>query len=172
MGTTVEALERLYRERGGALHALAASVTRDDDAARDVVQEAFARAIRARGTFRGESSLWAWVSRIAIRVALERRARPSVVHASEGALDGIVDTIDVALPYPLRDPELAAAVRRLSPKKRLIVFLRYFADLSYEDIASVCGVAPGTVSAVLTQARQALAVDLGLEKETLRAQRH
>jgi DNA-directed RNA polymerase specialized sigma24 family protein len=43
------------------------------------------------------------------------------------------------------------------------VFLRYFADLSYAEIADVCGVAEGTVSASLAQARALLAAELTKE---------
>jgi RNA polymerase sigma factor (sigma-70 family) len=54
---------------------------------------------------------------------------------------------------PERDPELAAALRELPPRRRLIVFLRYFADLSYSEIAAVCEISEGTVAASLAQAR-------------------
>ncbi len=62
---------------------------------------------------------------------------------------------------PERDPELAAAIRALAPRRRLIVFLRYFADLSYEQIAEACGVSEGTVAATLAQAHEALAERIG-----------
>jgi RNA polymerase sigma-70 factor, ECF subfamily len=42
------------------------------------------------------------------------------------------------------------------PRRRLVVFLRYFADLSYAEIAEVLGVSEGTVAASLAQARAAL----------------
>ena len=61
---------------------------------------------------------------------------------------------------PERDPELATALRRLPPRKRLVVFLRYFADLSYAEIAEVCGISEGTVSATLSQARETLFEEL------------
>jgi DNA-directed RNA polymerase specialized sigma24 family protein len=41
------------------------------------------------------------------------------------------------------DPTLAAAVRQLPPQRRLAVFMRYFADLSYAEIAEVLGIAEG-----------------------------
>jgi RNA polymerase sigma factor (sigma-70 family) len=54
------------------------------------------------------------------------------------------------------DPELAAALRALSPRRKLVVFLRYFADLSYAEIAEACGMSEGTVAATLAQARAEL----------------
>ncbi len=56
-----------------------------------------------------------------------------------------------------RDPKLVAAVESLPPRQRQVVFLRYFADLANAQVAEVLGISPGTVSALLHQARTALA---------------
>jgi RNA polymerase sigma-70 factor (ECF subfamily) len=61
------------------------------------------------------------------------------------------------------DPELAEAIRRLPPRRRLIVFLRYFGDLSYEQIAELMEISVGTVGAALTQAHEELRRELELE---------
>jgi RNA polymerase sigma-70 factor (ECF subfamily) len=47
-------------------------------------------------------------------------------------------------------------VLALSPRRRTVVFLRYFADLPLREIAEVLGIAEGTVSATLAQARDEL----------------
>jgi RNA polymerase sigma factor (sigma-70 family) len=73
-------------------------------------------------------------------------------------------TFEAALVEPERDPALADALRALPPKRRLIVFLHYFADLSYKQIAHACGVQEGTVGATLAQARAAL--EEQLQEET------
>jgi RNA polymerase sigma-70 factor (ECF subfamily) len=149
-----EELERLYRERFGAYRNALAPVVGSYEEARDVVQEAFARALRARRDFRGTGSLQAWVWRIALRTAFEQRR-------SGGA--ATLERLDPQLVEPERDPELSAALRQLPPRKRLVVFLRYFADLSYAEIAEACGISEGTVSATLTQARAALMEQLEAE---------
>jgi RNA polymerase sigma-70 factor (ECF subfamily) len=144
-------LERLYRERYVAFRNGLATIAGSHDDARDLVQEAFARALRSRRDYRGEGSLQAWVWRIALRTALERRN-----HARPARLE----LLDPQLVEPERDPELAAAVRRLPPRKRLVVFLRYFADLSYAEIAEIGGISEGTVSATLSQAKETLFEEL------------
>jgi RNA polymerase sigma factor (sigma-70 family) len=58
------------------------------------------------------------------------------------------------------DPQLAAAVRDLPPQRRIAIFLRYFADLSYAQIGEVLGIAEGTVAATLSQAHDQLAAEL------------
>src|SRR5215210_3346711 len=140
MDERARAIERLYRERYVAFRNGLATVTGSYESARDVVQEAFAKALAKRATLRKDESLEAWVWRIALRTATEQRGR---AHAP---LNG---SLDPQLPDPERDPELAHALRSLPPRRRLVVFLRYFADLSYADIAAVCEISEGTVAATL-----------------------
>jgi RNA polymerase sigma factor (sigma-70 family) len=99
-----EALEQLYREHYVSFRNGLAPVVGSYEEARDVVQEAFARALRSRGEFRGEGSLLAWVWRIALRVALEMRRRGH---------ERASDVLDPQLVESQRDPDLAAALRRL-----------------------------------------------------------
>jgi RNA polymerase sigma-70 factor (ECF subfamily) len=73
------------------------------------------------------------------------------------------EALDPRLVEPKRDPSLAAALARLPPRRRLILFLRYYADLSYAEIAAACDVSEGTVAATLAQAREALAAVLETE---------
>jgi RNA polymerase sigma-70 factor, ECF subfamily len=149
MPATVEAIEELYRSRYSSYRAGVAALT-GSDAARDVVQEAFAQALRDRAEFRGEGSLAAWVWRIAFRTALRTRAKGG----RELTLDELVETAPV--PRAERDPELAEAVRALAPRRRLVVYLRYFADLPYAEIASLLDISEGTVAATLSQAHAEL----------------
>jgi RNA polymerase sigma factor (sigma-70 family) len=151
LNVMMDELERLYRERYFGFRSALATVTGSYDTARDAVQEGFARALANRHQFEG-GSLAAWVWKIAYHAALEG------LNARE-----VPREIDPQLVGRDRDPELAAALRQLPPRRRLIVFLRYFADLSYAEIAEVCEVSPGTVAATLAQAKEALAAALDAE---------
>lgn len=153
MGASYADLEDVFRRRCTAFARALAAVTGTPEAGADAVQEGFARALARRDQFRSEGSLEAWVWRIAIRAALEVRARETHVPA--------FDALDPSLPEPARDPELAEALRSLPPRRRLVVFLHYLADLSYAEIAQICGISEGTVGATLTQARDKLAKELG-----------
>lgn len=148
------AIEDLYRERYTRFRNGVAPVAGSYEAARDAVQEGFARALRSRHQYSSCGSLEGWVWRIVLRTALEQR-RPG----EEVSLDAIEPTFL----EPEHDFALAAAVRALPPRRRLVVFLRYFADLPYETIAEVLGIEPGTVAATLAQARDELAETLNNE---------
>lgn len=155
MDARAQAIELLYRERFAGFCDALATVTGSHDSARDAVQEAFARALRQRRRLRREESLAPWVWTIAMRVALDSRPRRR---------EADHELADAALPEPERDPELAAAIRSLPPRRRQIVFLRYFADFSYAEIAEACRVSEGTVAATLAQAHAALRTALTPEQ--------
>src|SRR4051812_24147300 len=80
---------------------------------------------RARRLFRGGGSLEAWVYRIVLRTAREQGRKPRPVALAE----------DLRAPDQPSHLAVLDAVRRLSPRRRLVVFLRFFADLSYAEIA-------------------------------------
>jgi RNA polymerase sigma factor (sigma-70 family) len=154
---TAVGIERLYRERYTRFLNGVAPVAGGYEAARDAVQEGFARALRMSSQYSGRGSLEGWVWRIVLRTALEP-LRPGA--------EVPLDAADPTFIEPERDLALAAAVRALPPRRRLIVFLRYFADLPYQTIAEVLEIDAGTVAATLAQARHALAVSF--EEEGVR----
>jgi RNA polymerase sigma factor (sigma-70 family) len=148
MGARLDEIEGLYREKYMRYRNALATITGSYDSARDAVQHAFAQAVAERARFRGDGSLDAWVWKIALRRAVGLRCE-----FAEVELNG---SFHPALVEPERDPALAAALRALPPRRRLAVFLRYFADLSYAEIADILGVSVGTVAASLAQAHDAL----------------
>jgi RNA polymerase sigma-70 factor (ECF subfamily) len=148
-GADISELERLYRERYEDLLRIARSITRDDASARDAVQEAFARALRSRHTFRGDSALDGWVWGIVVNTA--RSVRPAMHLAFVAAEPTVAAADDVAPGAAFRQ-----WVGDLPERQRLVVFLRYWADLDYRAIAEAIGVEVGTVSATLNQAHAAL----------------
>ena len=106
--------------------------------------------LRDRRKLRRAESLAPWVWQIAYRLALRERLR-----ANLSELPDDLSIVDAA-----RDPAIAAAIRTLPAQRRLVLFLRYFADFSYEEIAEALDISEGTVAATLTQARTALLEEL------------
>jgi hypothetical protein len=103
-GATLDELEALYRRLFDVFVRVAANVTADPERARDAVQEAFATAVRKRGSFRREGPLEAWVWRIVLNAARSdaRRGIPTVGYDEATASNG----------RPERDAELRVALAR------------------------------------------------------------
>ena len=139
----VEELEALYRERLAEFTRAAVAIAGDEEAGRDAVQEAFAKALRKRRRFRGEGTLEAWVWRIVVNAARDagRRKRRKLAAAS---------------PVDMRADELGLPLELLTERQREVLFLHYYADLDYGTIADALGVSSGTVGATLSAARQTL----------------
>ena len=146
MDRRLHELESLYRARHAHFVRVARAITGDSERAHEAVQDAFADAIRSRRTFRGDAPLEAWVWRAVINAARKATRRPLV---EVGAA-----TDELAPPPVLR--ELAPAVAALPERQRLVVFLRYYADLDYRAIADALDVEVGTVSATLAAAHRAV----------------
>jgi len=157
MGESERTLERLYRERYVGFRNALAPIVGSRDAARDVVQEAFAQALRDARQLRRQESAAAWVWKIALRIAIRERSRIGEEELPEG----------LTILHAERDPFLAEALRALPPRRRLVVFLRYYASFTYPEIAEALGVAEGTVAATLAQAHAALLEQIVEEEEAL-----
>lgn len=150
-GADIAAIALLYEQRFRAFVAGAYAVVGEPEAARDVVQEAFARALRERSRFRGDAPLEAWLWRIVVNVARDTARRSRFAELSADELAEIAP-----LGAAPRAADLREALRRLPDRQRLAVFLHYYADLPYEEVARLLEVAPGTVAASLNAARRTL----------------
>lgn len=113
-------------------------VTHDD--AQDATQEAFIRVFRSFSQFRGDSPLAAWIYRIATNEALrllEQRKREQLsldeneVEANRLMADNYVDYSD------LETVKLQRAILSLPTKQQLAFNLRYYDELSYDEIAQI-----------------------------------
>jgi RNA polymerase sigma factor (sigma-70 family) len=151
-GASVEALESVYRADLPRFVRAASAVVGDQAAGSDAVQEAFVQAVRKRASFKGEAPLEAWVWRMVINEALLLRRR----RQRELELDREHTTTRSTNHLPGHDAAVRAWVASLPERQRLVVFLRYFADLDYRSIASALEIEVGTVSATLANAHAAL----------------
>jgi RNA polymerase sigma-70 factor (sigma-E family) len=138
------------------------AVTGDRQLAEDAVQVAFAQAYAAWARVAGAEDPTAYVRRIAINAALGHRRRASF--RRETSVDRPPDrpAVDPGMDALERD-EVWRAVRALPPRQRAVVVLRYYEDLSEQQIADALGCRPGTVksqaSAALATLRARLSVD-------------
>jgi len=154
-----------------ALHNLARYLTGDASDADDLVQETYARALRAAAQFTPGSNLKAWLFRILRNTFLSdlRRRRASPVL---GGLDTVIPSAqDAGATAWLRDDveldrlrrvvagEIEAALRQLSEDARTVILLD-LEGFTEVEVADVMGCAVGTVKSRLARARAALRVQL------------
>jgi RNA polymerase sigma factor (sigma-70 family) len=148
-GLSIDGLEAVYRRGYRRFLRLALAVTGDRETAREVVQDAFAAALRSRFDFRGDGSPEAWVWRIVVNHAR------SAVRGGDRVLDEPNEL--AAANREVSDwAELRVAVAALPERQRLVVFLRHYADLDYQGIAETLQIERGTVAATLHAAHKAL----------------
>ncbi len=129
--------------------------------AEDVAQEAFVRAHRALGAFRGDAKLSTWLYAITSRLCLNRLASGERRMARQGehALLRLSDAgprPDAALERRELETALGRAIAELPEDRRIVVVLRDLEGLSYEEIAQVLELELGTVRSRLHRARAEL----------------
>jgi RNA polymerase sigma-70 factor (ECF subfamily) len=159
-GITVAEIEAVYRADLARFVRTATAIVGDADLGAEVVQDAFAQAMRSQSSFRGRSTLDSWLWRIVVNAALNARRQRRLdrdLSPTESATDPGDELAELA-------DAVRAVLRRLPEQQRLVLFLRYYADLDYETIAATLELAPGTVGATLTAARGRLR---GLIQEVL-----
>ena len=144
--------DRYWEVAWRASYAVTADRELADDAAQDAVQRAFASLDR----FDETRPFGPWLKRIAANRAIDllRRARRLAPLADDAfAYTWDVDEIG-------ESGVIAGAVGALDPQKRIVVVLRYWLDLSVEEIAGELGVPVGTVASRLSRALSQLRVVL------------
>jgi RNA polymerase sigma-70 factor, ECF subfamily len=181
MGSEAELLERCRRGQADAwdelfdLHYAAAGrfifqlgsdFTRED--AEEICQEVFLSVIRNLNSFHGDSQFQTWLFRIAANQARDFRERRNAVKRGSGRAplslqaedpeSGLTLDPPADLPGPdelIMTAEKMALVREaldtLSEPCREIIELRYFADLSYEELSRTLKLNPKTVSSRLSK---------------------
>ena len=161
-----EAFDELVRATYAETFTLALRLTGNEEDARDVVQEAYIRAFRGIGRFRGDAQFSTWMYRITANCAntlLAKRTKHR--HAVLDEADPIADD------RPAVDPQLQAdatalrgrltdALEDLPPKLRQVVVLRDIYDLPHEAIAAELGISETAAKVRLHRARKKLREDL------------
>ena len=155
-----DAFRRIVEREGPSVVSACTRILGDRAEAEDVAQEAFVIAYRSLGSWRAEGTFGAWLSRIAVRLAVRRAAqRKQVVWLDPLAADadlpgqdryrstGRGDAVDPAhtVLRSERDARLRTAVAALDEPYREVVALRFFAERSLAEIAELTDRPLGTV---------------------------
>jgi len=159
-------LVRLYQER---IYATVYHMTANHEDANDLAQEAFIKGFQALKSFKGGSSFYTWLYRIAVNKTinfLKQRKNRTQMSLNDLDFNAEHDPDLVALIYdktPRRDANLSElqeklneAMQKLSEPHRLVVTLHDVQGMSHEEIAQIMGCNIGTVRSRLFYARQQL----------------
>jgi RNA polymerase sigma-70 factor (ECF subfamily) len=149
--------------------AIAMGLVRDENDARELVQDAFLRVYKGLGSFQGGSSFFTWLYRIVTNLAIDLMRKPGrrdlelqESQVTEEKSDfPLVARIDGADPIDvIRRREIAgriqAALDALPPYHRGVILMREVEGMSYEEMAQAMGVSKGTIMSRLFHARQKL----------------
>ena len=163
----LRAFDLLVLKYQGRIAALVSRYVSDASEVEDVTQEAFIKAYRALGKFRGDSAFYTWLYRIAANAAknhlVAKGRRPgadATIEDAEGFDEGGL-LLESASPEALAmGGELAevveSALNALPDELTAALMLREFDGLSYDDIADVLGCPVGTVRSRIFRAREAI----------------
>lgn len=153
-----------YQQR--LVHSLEHSYGSREDAL-DIAQQAFVLAWRKLSTFRGDSSFYSWLYRIARNAAATRRRKKRVQSGSleqladTGGFHPVDDNDSTAPGHRLEQSEDVAAVRtalqQLAEDFRAPLVMKEIDGFSYEEISQILNIPMGTVRSRLFRARQEMA---------------
>jgi len=163
-------LVKRYQER---IYATIYHMTANHEDANDLAQDAFIKAYQALKTFKGGSSFYTWLYRIAVNKTINfLKQRKNKYHLSLNDLDFNAENDPdlvalVSHKTPVRDAGLSElqkklneALLKLSEPHRMVVILHDVQGMSHEEIAEIAGCNVGTVRSRLFYARQQLQGDL------------
>jgi RNA polymerase sigma-70 factor (ECF subfamily) len=155
LDTSQDAFAALTYRHLDSAYRLAWAILGNGGDADDATQDAFALAWRNRKSLRDPDRFDAWFGRILVNVCRQRlrhRARQSVRSLDETDEPAVADSSGHAT---TRDA-IARAMARLDPDHRIVVVLRYWADLSVDEIAARLDVPAGTVKSRLHYALRSM----------------
>lgn len=151
-----KAEDELYTRYAGRIYALCLRYCDDRDDARDLLQETFIKALGNIATFRyrGEGSLYAWIRRIAVNMALNKiRARrfrfiPLDLSGADAAEDPPDESVSM-----VPERELLRMISELPEMKRAVFNMYCIDDYSHSEIAEALGITEKGSASILSKAK-------------------
>ncbi len=177
-----EAFRQLFDAYKDRVWTIALHFIGDETAARDIAQQVFLKLFTTIGQFRHDANFSTWLYRLVANACLDERRRQrrflslDFFRAGDERDEDEIEMEIEDLRQTLRPQEemfsrmevsreVKAAVAELKPKLRIAILLKYFEELSYEEIAEALGCSTGTVASRLNRGHKALAQKLAHLRE-------
>ena len=133
----------------------------NEQSAKDITQEVFLKLMTTIGQFQNRSQFSTWLYRLVKNACLDRKRalRRLLFFGTAGELEksALHQSIEHGYVQEEMEASVRAVIAGMRPKLRMTVLLKYFDDLSYEEIAAALGCTTGTVASRLNLAHQILA---------------
>lgn len=144
-----DAFTEVVKQYSRRVYALCYRTLRDEEEAKDMAQEVFVRIYAKRDSFKGRSSLYTWIYRIALNMCLTHLKKRRAVMVPLEDVERTLSIRDAGGPGGNVDLEarLAAALKSLSPKQRAVFSMRFYDRMTYKEIAEVAGTTTGAAKA-------------------------
>ena len=148
------AFETLVRRYQGILYNVAYRLTANREDARDIAQNTFIKAFERLETYDPTRKFFSWIYRIAVNESLNYRRQHQATEPLDPSLQAAraVDPVERAETAD----RVQTALMALTPEYREVIIMRYFIDLSYEEISEAIGIPEKTVKSRLFSARERL----------------
>jgi RNA polymerase sigma-70 factor (ECF subfamily) len=159
-----EAFGTLVQKYQDRLYPTALRLTGGAEDAMDLLQDAFFQAFRKLKSFQGDSSFYTWVYRVMVNLALSgRRKRTPKLFRQASQVETVepVDTSETSDPSAQlvrqeRETAIQNALNQLATDQRVVVVMKEFDGLRYDEIAAALKIPIGTVRSRLHRAREEL----------------
>lgn len=150
------ALEGLYLLVGGRLLSVAQGIMRNKHNAEDVLQDSFIKIVRYAHQFRGGSNGYGWLCKIVQNTALNKLKSEQLRRADN--IDDIFGLSDGKDFYrdSIQSQDIKDALLQLEPKERLVIWLKYYNDMTIREISADTGIKKTTVQDLIKRAEQKL----------------
>ena len=148
-GGDEDAFTEVVNKYSRKVHALCYRTLRDEEEAKDMAQEVFVRIYSRRESFKGKSSLYTWIYRIALNMCFSHLKKRRVTMVPLEDVERTLSAREADGPGNRSELEalLAAALESLSPKQRAVFSMRFYDRMTYKEIAEAVGTTVGAAKA-------------------------
>jgi len=152
-----QAQERLYRRYVDAMYNIIVRMVSETAYAEDVLQEAFTKVFRNLHTFKGDSTLGAWIKRITINTALNfmrKNGRLRWTELQDNHCTEVPETPELTQNWDMR--RIHQAIKQLPEGCRVVFSLYLLEGYQHQEIASIMNISESTSKTQYRRARQLL----------------
>jgi RNA polymerase sigma factor (sigma-70 family) len=159
--------QELFLVYGKKMYGYCLRYANNPDDANDLLQDGFVKIFESIGSYKGESTLEAWMTRLFINMAISRfRKRNSGPRFVEVEEAGIADVADEEIFIEQHElGRVLSALGELPEKYRIVLNLYAIEKMSHREISEQLGITEGTSKSTLSRARQMLKDQLNNKKE-------